>query len=404
MESLKHLYNSINGDTIHSILNMPGVLDQIDPILRIDEHIANLDPTVLIQKDIINNDPMELLNSLNNNSNVAKDEEEEQILKLEEEIVIELLQLQNDDLKPTKKRKRNITEPNFWESQWGLLITNKNVRYPQSKEGKLFRRRFRLPYPLFQYLASLCKEFNIFDSIYTTRIPIEAKLLGCLRILGRDACADDITEITGNTLGESTMNYVFKKFIHGFQSKLYPLIVYPAKGEYLQEVMNTYAALGLPGAIGSMDCTHVKWVMCPKRKKFPCKGLEGFPTLAFQVVVDHNRRVQSVSQSFLGATPDKSICGNHLFSLAAQHGSLEELEYELYDTFGNKYRCKGGYIIVDGGYIDCICFIDPDKYRMDKTAVLWSEWLESVRKDVECFFGVIKIRFRYCLDYFFLIS
>ena len=27
--------------------------------------------------------------------------------------------------------------------------------------------------------------------------------------------------------------------------------------------------------------------------------------------------------------------------------------------------------------------------------MLWSEWIESIRKDVECFFGVLKSRFRY---------
>jgi hypothetical protein len=30
------------------------------------------------------------------------------------------------------------------------------------------------------------------------------------------------------------------------------------------------------------------------------------------------------------------------------------------------------------------CFVDPDHHRMTKQAVYWSEWLESVRKDVEC--------------------
>ena len=102
-------------------------------------------------------------------------------------------------------------------------------------------------------------------------------------------------------------------------------------------------------------------------------------------VLYHNRRVQAVSQSFLGATNDKTICGNHMFSLAAQHGSLEHIEYKLYDSFGKKFKCKGGYLIVDGGYVDCICFIDPDKHRINKQSVMWSEWLELVRKDVECF-------------------
>ena len=50
---------------------------------------------------------------------------------------------------------------------------------------------------------------------------------------------------------------------------------------------------------------------------------------------------------------------------------------------------------MDGGYVDSIAFVDPDKCRMSREAVLWSEWVESVRKDVECLFGILKNRFRF---------
>ena len=64
-----------------------------------------------------------------------------------------------------------------------------------------------------------------------------------------------------------------------------------------------------------------------------------------------------------------------MFGLAAMHDALEDIEYELYDSYGNKYKCRGGYIIVDGGYYDCICFMDPDKSRCHNESVYWSEWL-----------------------------
>jgi hypothetical protein len=74
------------------------------------------------------------------------------------------------------------------------------------------------------------------------------------------------------------------------------------------------------------------------------------------------------------------------------NGELEDVEYDLYNEFGEKYRCKGGYILVDGGFVNAIVFIEPDKFRLTKDSVLFSEWLESVRKDVECFFGILKQR------------
>jgi hypothetical protein len=269
------------------------------------------------------------------------------------------------------------------------------VTNPNTKEGRMFRRRFRLPFPCFTLLLQICKDYNIFDMKYDTKPILEAKILGCLRILGRGSCADEVNELSANTLGESTMNYVFKKFIVNMTNRVYNLFINPPQGEYLREVQATYAALGLPGCCGSMDCTHVKWTLCPKGKKHHASGKDGFPTLVFQVVVDHNKRVMHVSQSFLGSVNDKTICENDLFSLGIKHGSLQHVEYELYDSCGIKYRCKGGYLIVDGGYIDCICFIDPDKHHLHRDGVLWSEWLESVRKDVECFFGILKQRWRF---------
>jgi hypothetical protein len=162
----------------------------------------------------------------------------------------------------------------------------------------------------------------------------------------------------------------------------------------LEKILNEYAQIGLPGCCGSMDCTHIKWNQCPDEERHHAKGKEGFPTLAFQVVVDHSKRVLSVSQSFTGNINDKTICVNDLFSLAVKHGSLQHVSYELWNSYGEKYKCLGGYLIVDGGYIDHICFIEPEKHRLTKDAVTFSEWLESVRKDVECFFGILKIRWR----------
>ena len=50
--------------------------------------------------------------------------------------------------------------------------------------------------------------------------------------------------------------------------------------------------------------------------------------------------------------------------------------------------------VVDGGYPKMSCFIEPISDRFTRQHILWSEWMESVRKDVECTFGVLKVRFR----------
>ena len=56
----------------------------------------------------------------------------------------------------------------------------------------------------------------------------------------------------------------------------------------------------------------------------------------------------------------------------------------------------GAYLICDGGYPPkCVCFVDPALTDYEYHTVVWAEWLESVRKDVERLFGVLKQRFRW---------
>ena len=79
-------------------------------------------------------------------------------------------------------------------------------------------------------------------------------------------------------------------------------------------------------------------------------------------------------------------------------GSLKEYEYDMILEDGKKVKCKGGWVIVDGGMPQSSVFINPMHERLSHDAIHWSEWLESIRKDVECTFGILKQRFRILLN------
>ena len=286
------------------------------------------------------------------------------------------------------KRKRQLYDrtKSFDDTYWGQMLSDPNINSPKSRVGKKFRRRFRLPFPLFNQLIDICEDLNVFNTKYVTKIPTTARVLVCLRMLGRDSCADDMEELSSNLVSESAALYTFHKFLEGMVKRVYPIYVKSVLSDpkYLSQVMETYSMLGLPGACGSMDGTRIKWSMCPKTLKHLCTGKEGFPTLCFQVAVDHFRRVQYVSNYYLGANNDVTIAANDLFSRRILAGGLSDVCYDIYDATGNFIRVKGAYLITDGGYQDSTVFIDPDHSRMSRESVLWSEWIESVRKDVEC--------------------
>ena len=73
---------------------------------------------------------------------------------------------------------------------------------------------------------------------------------------------------------------------------------------------------------------------------------------------------------------------------------LTENEFELlsYDKEGNviSIQYTGVYVIVDNGYLPWSCTVLPLSVTNRINETQWSRWMKSVRKDVECTFGILK--------------
>ena len=78
--------------------------------------------------------------------------------------------------------------------------------------------------------------------------------------------------------------------------------MYVPEGEELDQVVEDYTKMGLPGCVGSMDVTHLMWKQCPSALRHVCTGRYHCPSVAFQMVCAHTRRIHHVSQPFYGAT------------------------------------------------------------------------------------------------------
>jgi len=65
------------------------------------------------------------------------------------------------DLVLTPTSKKRSLKINFWSSNWAALILHPDVRDPSTKLAKLFRRRFRVPFPIFEgIILRRCEESN----------------------------------------------------------------------------------------------------------------------------------------------------------------------------------------------------------------------------------------------------
>jgi hypothetical protein len=199
----------------------------------------------------------------------------------------------------TKRRNRNsflngYLTKNIWDTVWGLLIRHENTNDASTMEGKRFRQSFRVPFPLFNnVLVPLFNEKKIFSC--KSIIPIEFKILIGLRILALGDPAHAVQSIV-HCIGQSTINKIFHEFCEGVTKNLFDEYVKVPEGDDLEKVIEVYRKLGFPGALGSMDCTHVKWDKCPVYLQNFCKDKNGNHSLVFQVVVDHSRRIHYVSK------------------------------------------------------------------------------------------------------------
>jgi hypothetical protein len=308
--------------------------------------------------------------------------------------------VESDTILDKEIRKRKTSpRPDYWNSVWGSMLRSDNVRDAgDRKGGKRFRRRFRVPFPIFEKIVAMVRSQNWFaectDCTGRSGAPLELKILNVLRVVGRGTCFDGIEEL--NLISEETNRTFFHNFCELFSKTYFHEYCRPPQTqEEIASTMGVYEQMGLPGALGSTDCVHVRWEMCPAGEFSLHKGKEGYATLVYEVTVDHHRKIMAVTRGFPGTMNDKTVVRFDGFVTSIRDKkAYAEVTFELLDKNGIAHLQKGVYLIVDGGYHQWRCLQCPYKHATEASAVQWSEWVESVRKDVECTFGILKGRFR----------
>lgn len=92
-------------------------------------------------------------------------------------------------LKP-KRRRRTIPRTIYEATTWGVLLKDPRIQDPSTPQGKLFRTRFRVPYPKFLELVEFSKENNI--RVNKDGVPIKGSFTSnkivSIFVLNRCAC------------------------------------------------------------------------------------------------------------------------------------------------------------------------------------------------------------------------
>ena len=344
----------------------------------------------------------------------------------------------NDAVPPRKPRSRKAFfsvedrySSFFYKTYLSETAIAEGIMNDDSWLGKKFRRRFRVPYSVFKEICLdidlVLGERAMHDRAGHETVPVSLLVLGSLRVIGSGCTFDAIEELTN--VAEETHRIFFHEQFCNWGERVSPThIKMPCDAESLRHVLGLYERLGHPGCTGSIDCVHVIWDKCPAGLKSACKGKGGFPTLAFQVVCSHTKKIMSVSVFFWGTVNDKTIAMAddvfrklrdddaplrnivwHTIKTKDAMNDNDTLTVESNDNYPiiNRHytivsstltdiviQFKGAYLISDGGYHRWGCLVNPYHLQPPGTDLeLWSNNIESVRKDIECVFGILKKRF-----------
>ena len=231
------------------------------------------------------------------------------------------------------------------------------------------------------------------DAFGQSSAPLHLKVLGVFRVISKGYHFDGIAELCG--IHESTLAAYFHPFVSCFVGKyVNKWINDPARDPInIRNDVAVYKRLGFPGAVASADCTHVRWNMCPDVIEFT--GKEGYPTIAYEVCVNHSKFIRSVTIGHPGTRNDKTIVKMDPYIMGIHNKEfLHDVTFDVQKLDGTWMQCSGAWLICDNGYHlwrICQCPIKGAYTDMD---IVFNTRFESVRKDVECTFGVMKNRFR----------
>ena len=253
---------------------------------------------------------------------------------------------------PIIGRKRHERE-NFKESCWYKFL-QRDLSELNGKDGKLFRNRFTVPYALFLQLLNLANTWfpqKALDVCGREIAPVSLKLLGTLRILGKGCSWDLLYELSGVS-AEVHRNWTYK-FMEKFTVEMYHIYVHgPRNDDELDKITKLYCASGFPGCVGSTDCVHIRWEMCPSVWRTAFKnGKHTYCSIAYEMTVDHSKRFMATTIGHYGTTSDKTIIKFDGFVQKVKTDDFYvNAEFKLQVGENKWMRERGLYLLVDGGY------------------------------------------------------
>jgi hypothetical protein len=290
------------------------------------------------------------------------------------------------------------------ESLWYHFYICNFYIYEDEKLEKVFWQQFCLPYTQYQELLDLVASINLFDRWCGCRknnkkvSPVELLVFGSLCYLSRGQTFDGCEEST--VIDKEVYCCFFDIFIQFGSTVLYKKwVLTPVNLPKAKSNMEEYTQVRFPGCVGSY-CTHIVTERCQYNLKNNHIGAKSSQTTrTFNLTCNHRRQILHTTNGDPQQWNNQLMVSLDNFVSGICDGNiLDDGTFELvaHDKDGKvkKWCFIGAYLIVDNGYLNWSCTVPPFGVTNNVDEINWSKWVESMRKDVECTFGILKSQWR----------
>jgi hypothetical protein len=256
----------------------------------------------------------------------------------------------------------------------------------------VFRRRYRMYRSVFLYIHDAVLAYNPW---FETRQDATGKwgASSYLKVASavRKLAYGSSHELWGEMfhLSESTSHNAHQYFCEAVVHLFKDSVIRLPNLEECDQISMDNAARGFPGCLGSIDCQHWYWAMCPTAHQGHYLGKPGKPTVVLEGACNRDLRFFHADFGFPGSINDLSIVSRSSFIARHIDGSFPPAGFSY---MLNGVERENPYYLGDGIYPDWSLFLRAFKRPTSTKEKLFTKLQESMRKDIERAFGVMHKR------------
>jgi len=257
-------------------------------------------------------------------------------------------------------------------------------------------RRFRVPRSVSMRIHEAIRDRPCWrQSINATGRPQAhalQKLVAVFRVLAYGESFDRENEYV--RLSKSTIEVATKKLIEFIVEEWEPVYLRPPNDEEVEPMMDRNAARGMPGCIGSLDCSHWEWAACPKGLAGQYQNRKKRRTIVMETVCYEDLYIWYIFIGAPGSLNDLNVLRISPLYFDVVEGLWPPRSFSF---------CVSGrtrlllYYLTDGVYPKYPFFVSPYPNPITPTEESLNRLQEALRKDVERLDGVLTARFHILL-------